>query len=260
MNKGEHMRAPDDDRLDDALLHAKQERPVGEGVVVALDELVRSLESEDVRRRAERELLATRRGGRQRWQFAVPAAILGLVVAIPVGATAIGSWTARTGELGGRGSDIVDRSEWIGLDADDAPEAVVELYSGELDLPDGASGSDVINPVGKLLAEMGVVPDGESGHVMIQTTTIQGMFESAARCLWYREWLDADLNDDENRRNAATAGIQAALTWPATSATDGGGVVGNLKVQAEAARAGDRGLMLTFYEISCETFYGRVSR
>lgn len=234
-----------DTELDDELTNAGRTPRLTEGVLAALHDVVAS----SARGPASR---------RRRW-WIVAASIIAAVIAVPVAAGAIGSWTAHTGEFGGSGTEVIDRSEWIGLDADDAPEVIVSLYDDSLPLPDGASRDDVIAPVAALLAEMGQVPDGETGHVGMQETTIQGMFERAARCLWFREWLDADSSDSGERRDAATEGIQGSTSWPITVASDGGGVVELLEGEAAAAAAGDRRGVIAAYG-GCANFYGEVAR
>jgi hypothetical protein len=246
-----------DDDLDQALRGLAHRTSNTERVQTALDDLVLSMEDEQVRAAAERSRQGVMRSRtRKRWLTIAPAIALGLAVIVPVGATAVGSWTAHTGVFGGTGTEV-DRSEWIGLDADDAPQVIVELYDDTLPLPAGASPSDVINPVAAMLATMGMVPEGESGHVGMQATTIKGLYERAARCLWYREWLDADLHEDSARRDAATAGILDAVHWPITVASDGGGVVARLQEQADGANTGDRREVVGAYG-KCENFYGKV--
>jgi len=154
---------------------------------------------------------------------------------------------------------VIDRSEWLGLDAQDAPAAITSLYDASLPLPAGATSKDVITPVARLLKQMGTVPDGETGHVTIQGSSVQGLFERAARCLWYREWLEADAAGDKARRDAATAGIRDSATWPVTVASDGGGVVDTLKTIGSAAAADDRRVVLGSYT-SCAGYYGPVSQ
>jgi len=244
-----------DERLDRALRNAGRDTKISDNVIHDLDELVQALEVEATRKElTNSSIRPARRSVRRKWAVLIPVLVVGLVGA-PVAAAAISSWTARTGEYGGTGTEIVDRSEWIGLDAEDAPSTIRELYNPDLELPEGASPSDVINPVSALLAKMGTVPDGEAGHVAAQTTTIQGLFERAGRCLWYREWLDANLHNDTVRQDAATAGIRRATAWPITVASDGGGVVAILQTAADAAAAGDRNAVLGAYG-NCSNFYG----
>jgi hypothetical protein len=246
-----------DDELDGALARLNA-APASEYVRMQADRLAETLEDPQTRRRMERELGRRRRS--RRWRVGVGFAIAGLVIGAPAAAVGLSLWSAHTGTYGGDGSEIADRSEWLGLDATDAPEAIVDAYPANLSLPPGAESNDVIAPVAKVLAAKGVVPSEASGHVAMQETTVQVFYENAARCLWFREWLDADSASDEGRLAAATEGIQNSLTWPATVATDGGGVVDYLQTQADAAAAGDRGWMLIYYGRGCDSYYGTVIR
>jgi hypothetical protein len=245
------------DQLDHEILIARAEFPDSSILTRALQQLVTALESPQARDEATREL-GTKLAARRRRRIAIAMPLVGLgLVAIPVGAAAVGSWTAHTGTYGdpATNSEVIDRSEWLGLDAPDASAAVAALYDNSLQLPTGASPSDVIDPVSKLLKGMGVVPKDESGHVTIQETTVRVLFEKAGQCLWYREWLESDLLGDNSDRQAAVAGIRIAASWPATGASDGGGVVDHLRSVADSAAAGNRSTVLGAYA-SCENFYG----
>lgn len=246
-----------EDELDGALARLDSS-PQSEQVRAQTALLLDTLEDPQARRRMEHEL--GRRRHSRRWRFGVGFAIAGLVVGAPAAAVGVSLWSAHTGAYGGAGSEIVDRSEWLGLDASDAPKAIVDAYPADLPLPPGATSNDVIAPVAKVLTEKGVVPSDTSGHVAMQDTTVRVFYENAARCLWFREWLDADSASDQERLTAATEGIQNSLTWPATVASDGGGVVDYLQTQADAAAAGDRGRMLIYYGRGCDSYYGNVIR
>jgi len=224
-------------------------------------ELVVTLESPAQRAQADQGVSrpSRRSGGRGRGA-AIVILVIGLI-GIPAGAIAVGSWVAHTGQYGdpSTSTEVIDRSEWLGLDAQDAPAAITSLYDASLPLPAGATSKDVITPIARLLKQMGTVPDGETGHVTIQGSSVQGLFERAARCLWYREWLEADAVGDKARRDAATAGIRDSATWPVTVASDGGGVVDTLKTVGAAAAADDRRVVLGSYT-SCAGYYGPVSQ
>lgn len=214
-----------------------------------VDELVVAFSRSDVRQSISSESVPRR----LRPWIIIPAVIAAL--AVPAGAVAIGSYSAHTGIFGGAGTEVVDRSEWIGLEADDAPQAIAELYEDSLALPPGATRDDVIRPIAAMYTE--VSPDEEAGHLLAQASTIRWSFERAARCLWYREWLDADSHDDTERRATAAAGLVDAATWPRTVAADGGGVVDALERAADDAKAGDRAAVLEAYG-KCSLYYGEV--
>lgn len=246
-----------DAELDAILERARDSRNVAEGSAQPLSELIASLRSDDVRAEAEKSRRSKAAG--VRWKLLVPA--VAVLVVLPVGATAVASLSAHTGEYGDpdTSTEVNDRSEWLGLSADDAPAVIVDLYDPAVPLPEGAVASDVINPVAQTLAKMGIVPDGESGAVATQESTVKTLFEKAARCLWYREWLEADSDDSVTRLGAATEGIAASATWPATVASDGGGVVDTIVVIGQSAASGDRNAMLGAYA-PCVSYYGAASK
>lgn len=221
----------------------------------ALSSLVRAFEDEDVRTRATQ----TRRIRQVHWKLLV--ALILTAVAVPVGAQAISSLTANTGQYGDPdvSTEVVDRSEWLALGAEDAPEVIASLYDDSIELPEGAQPSDVVNPVSETLAAMGVVPEGETGIVATQESTVRTLFEKAARCLWYREWLHADSKDSTERRDLASQGILAAASWPATTASDGGGVVEMLAGIGQQAAQGNRNAIVAAYS-GCAAYYGPVTK
>ncbi|MFT4213859.1 MAG: hypothetical protein QM622_03680 [Microbacterium sp.] len=71
-------------------------------------------------------------------------------------------------------------------------------------------------------------------------TGIVGEFEQYARCAWRAEWLAADDAGDTARETTAASTLRAAASWPATVASDGGGLVAGELAVANAAIADDR--------------------
>ncbi|WP_181068018.1 hypothetical protein [Rathayibacter sp. AY1A7] len=240
------------DELDELLARLRVD-PVGTPAVdLQLDRMVDALENAQVRESLARSV------SRRRWRLPTLVGVASLLVLVPVAATAVGLLNARTGTFGGSGTEVVDRSEWIGLHADGVDEALLSIYPDDLSLPDGASRTDVVGAASAVLREMGTAPQNSTETSLIQETSVKFIYENAARCLWYREWLDADERDDEDRANAAAIGITEAASWPATTASDGGGVVAGLTEEASYVSSGDRAHALWYYQRSCEGFYGPV--
>ena len=50
-------------------------------------------------------------------------------------------------------------------------------------------------------------------------------YENIVRCLWQKEWLDQHQRGNAQGQAAAASVLRQSLAWPATVATDGGGVV-----------------------------------
>ncbi|WP_025156356.1 hypothetical protein [Leifsonia aquatica] len=190
-------------------------------------------------------------------------ATLGIVIAVGavgVPAAAAVDWLAHTGIFGGHGSEV-DASEWIGLDASDAPTAIRDLYPEWMPLPAGTTRGDAELTVGSLYERsVGHAQKESPGHVLTQETDIQRMFESYGRCAWYREWIDADQAQDAAMLALASRTIDDATDWPATVSTDGGGVVDHLRAVAHSAAAGDRAAVVSAYGIDgCAPFTGNLA-
>jgi hypothetical protein len=179
------------------------------------------------------------------------------VVGVPAAAAV--EWLAHTGIFGGQGSEV-DKSEWIGLDASDAPSAIRGLYPAWMPLPAGSTRADAERAVGFLYGRnVDEAQEEAPGHVLTQETDIKRMFESYGRCAWYREWIDADHAHDRAALALATKTIDEATGWPATVSTDGGGVVNHLREVARSATEGDRDAVESAYGVDgCAPFTGNL--
>lgn len=180
----------------------------------------------------------------------------GLGVDAPATAVAVASWTARTGIYGGEGTEVSDNSEWIGLDAPDAPQVIADLYPTYLTLPDGLESDTVAGIVGRIWGGF----EGDSSGAATSTvpaTVIQNSYEAVARCAWHRDWLNAEDQSDASGVSDAAAALLDAATWQATVTTDGGGIVSSLKKTAEQAKNGNRAAVLDGYEVeACNSLTG----
>ena len=197
---------------------------------------------------------------RRRPLLGAAAGVLLAACAVGVPAAAI-DWMAHTGIFGGQGTEV-DKSEWIGIDASDAPDAIRDLYPTWMPLPAGDSRQDAERTVNALYGRSVQEAQAESpGHVLTQETDIKRMFESYGRCAWYRAWVEADSRHDEKSRDLASRRIGEAVEWPATVSTDGGGVVDHLRAVAEAASAGDSSAVAAGYGTEgCAPFTGNLDR
>ncbi|MCI0156498.1 hypothetical protein KNO15_07290 [Leifsonia shinshuensis] len=192
----------------------------------------------------------------------VLGAALGVIIAVGVvgvPAAAAVQWLAHTGMFGGQGTEV-DKSEWIGLDASDAPSAIRGLYPAWMPLPAGTTRADAEATVGSLYhRSVDEAQEETPGHVLTQETDIRRMFESYGRCTWYRAWIDADQTRDEAALALATKTIDEATGWPATVSTDGSGVVDHLREVARSAGDGDRDAIVAAYGIDgCAPFTGNL--
>ncbi|MFF7681752.1 hypothetical protein ACFZA2_03240 [Microbacterium sp. NPDC007973] len=178
---------------------------------------------------------------RRRW--IVPTAAIVAVFAIGVpGVAAASGYLARTGWFGSPNPDSpqgtqpigteADGSEWIDIGAPDYVEVAVEFWPAQAILPPGSDTTLFATSIAERTAAQ--------GEGLRQVTGIRSEFEQHARCAWRAEWLDADALGDTARAQAAAQTLTTAATWPATVATDGGGIVDEEKFVASAATAGDR--------------------
>jgi len=181
---------------------------------------------------------ATTQPPRRRWIVPTVAVMAALAVGIPATAVASG-YLARTGWFGSpnpgspEGTRPIgteaDGSEWIDTSAADYGDYAVTLWPSSVPLPPGY---DVGSFARAIAAD---APEG-----LRQVTGIRSEFEQNARCAWREEWLDADAVGDAARAAVAAQTLTDGATWPATVATDGGGIVDGEKELAAAATAGDR--------------------
>lgn len=194
-----------------------------------------------------------------RWAL-VSGGVFALVcLGAPLAATAVATWTAHTGTYGGPGTETDQSAEWIGLDAEDAPQAIANLYPSYLDLPPEIDEQTVKGIVGRVWGGFGGTPAG-AGHSTIPDTVIQTTYDTVARCAWYRHWLSADSDSDRIATATAVQALERAATWPATVSTDGGGIAGSLKSIATSARDGDRSEVVDAYEVDqCAGLTGSVA-
>jgi hypothetical protein len=187
-------------------------------VAAALDELVAGIPAA-----ARRERLARRRHRNRR-----AAAVVGAVVALGTAAAGWGHF-AHTGWFGVPGMTEHDTSEWIDLSAPDLREAVDGIVARDLPLPAGVTRAD------------GVAYVSRPYDAQVTATGLRSQYEGWARCAWLTAWERADGRDDAAAAGRAADALEASAAWPATVATDGGGVVDHVREVARAAAAGEAG-------------------
>jgi hypothetical protein len=201
----------------------------------AVGELARALARTDVRRRRRPARV------RARWRIAIAVAV---VVVVPV-ASAVGyQLSAHTGLFGAPGMTENDTSEWLRADAPDFGDVAAKLIP-DLPLPRGASWQ----------AELArQVEQGQAEPALVQVTGVRATFEAYARCTWVGAWTSAFKRADQRAALRAAAVIEESATWPATVATDGGGVIEHIRSLAGAAAQGDPRPLRRELTLNCSGF------
>jgi len=204
-------------------------------------------------RNAER--LAGQQGApRRRRRLFAGLSLAGLVVfggaiAAPAAADAIREFLAQSDWRCTFGSECGDPDDgWIDTSAADLPDYLASVYPEQLPFAAPLTREDVLASIGGELA---------STPALTSETSVQRLFENTAYCSWVGLWLDSDTAGDTASRDDATAVLRDAASWPAMTATDGGGIMDNQAAFAGLAEDGDReGVMLAAQMNACASWDG----
>ncbi|GAA3270562.1 hypothetical protein [Paenarthrobacter aurescens] len=187
--------------------------------------------------------------GRRRWISLLVAgavAVAGAGVASPAVAQFMGFVTEEVENAppvpsssgdGTTGNLDIPDSRWINPLASDYARFAKTKY-GSLPLPPGYDEERLKDASALKEAEMYQENNQGSGTIT-QDIAPTVRYEWVVRCLWEEEWLDRHSEGDQPGQVAAVSVLQKSLSWPATVATDGGGVVVRMKVSVAAAESGD---------------------
>lgn len=182
---------------------------------------VRAARTEGRRRRTRRRGLGT----------AAAAALLALGIAAgPAAADRGREFLAQADWFPESGSEVLAGSEWIDTSAIDFPEYLVTKYPNYVPLAPGHSRDDLI---ARVLATF-------TTPALTQEVSIRRGFEQIGYCDWIHEW---NTNADPSARERATGVLREAIEWPAMNATDGGGIVANMRQIADHSEHGDEAAM-----------------
>lgn len=156
-----------------------------------------------------------RRRTRRGWTFAAVFATAG-ALALPTAAVAEQYFQAQTGIIDdGYGTETQAGDEWIATEAADFGAYVSSVAPRELPTPAGFDWEAEAATVASWYSD-------EPGTV--QRIGLVSDLERALWLGWLLEWIEADSAGDNSRREQAIAVLREAPTWPATVATDGGGI------------------------------------
>ncbi|MGV8885306.1 MAG: hypothetical protein ACOH1T_06915 [Microbacteriaceae bacterium] len=193
-----------------------------------------------------------------RWQSKRFGVIVGTVAILAVGlvtpAVATGvHYLARTGWFGespnpGGNSSGASDTEWIDTGSSDFVDYASTILPSYVTLPEGYTRTSFARAEAERFA-------AAAGPSLTQKVSVVRSFESAARCLWIDEWLTADAAGDTSATTVASISLGATATWPATVATDGGGIVAMYEQLGDSARSGNRSAVQDAYAgDSCGAF------
>ncbi len=186
----------------------------------------------------DRLLAATRREAtrRRRIRAGVIAGVLSFAVAGaglagPAAADAVRHFLAQSEWHPKAGGEVLPNSEWVNVDAPDLRDYINSVYETFLPLAPGQTRGSVVDAEVKVWA-------GETG--VTQEVGLRSDMEQTVYSGWICEWVAADDAHDPARKSAAAKVIAQAPTWPATIATDGGGVTDSMRLVSQGISAGDR--------------------
>ncbi len=183
------------------------------------------------------------------WASVVVATLIGGSLAAPALADGIGQLT-HTGRFGatpaddGRGGAVSldDDSEWLTSEGEDYSQVIASYYPTWMPLPAGVSVEEFKADAVSRYSELG----GES-----QSALFESSFEFDGRCMWVAEWLSAHDASDVPRAAEAASVIRESITWPATTAVAGGGVVEHLTSLADAADSANPAPLEYLLSVDC---------
>ena len=193
-----------------------------------------------------------------RWRrraIAATALLVGLGISVP--GVAYGGWfRALTGEYVNPFTfePVKDRdpnNQVVEMTKADYPQLVASEWPSYVPLPDGYNQTAFATAIGQRMHDNAVADAKREGAPGVEETValIHTDLENAGRCVWIQEWLDAAPNSAQRQR--ATALLAESATWPATVASDGGGVVDSLRTVAEAAKTGNTSVVRNEDSTNC---------
>ena len=165
---------------------------------------------------------------RRLWGLGVASmlVVVGGAVSAPAAADVARHFLAQATWFEASGTEVIPGSEWVDLSSDDLGEYIEYIYPDDIPLAPSMTRDEVLVRT----YEVWRGSDGLSQEVGIRHTV-----ELIAYCGWTIEMVDADYSWDEGRYDRAVDKLFEAAEWPATVATDGGGIVDQMLVMAEAA-------------------------
>jgi len=179
------------------------------------------------------EITQVRGSSRAPRKAAIVAIVGALVVggaALPAAAEGLRTFLAQADFFPEAGGEVIPDSEWVDTAAPDFPEYVITTLWSDATLPPGMIHDEIVERIIKQNLE---------NPGTRQEVGIRRAYEVIAQCGWMSEWRQSTLSGDDEAARAAAIQLQAATTWRALIATDGGGIMDFYREVAEAAASGD---------------------
>jgi hypothetical protein len=228
------------------------------------DALLRDLDRSD-------EPAPSSRSPRRKRQVAAVWITVGMVVGAGIATPAVAtvrSFLAQTGVIPQaepstspgyvEETEVSLGSEWIDATARDYADFALTVYDLSLPLPADYHPEDVAT---RVAVDQMAIAGGEQTPVLTQETSVKRTYETAVRCVWINNWQAARKAGDVDEQAASAEILRQSASWPATVATDGGGIVEGLLSYAEAARTGNAALVASAYQSSaCNDFMAVIDR
>lgn len=178
---------------------------------------------------------------RQRRRLVTGIALAGMIViggaaALPAAAGVL-SFFAQSDWTCAWGSECGDPDgQWIDTDASDFVDYTATVFPYDLPLPAGVDAEEF---------RIAAANEIQENPGLQSETGVIHSFEARIYCAWVGEWLRSDDAGDLEARTAASEIMIQNADWPATVATDGGGITEIQRAFGDAALNGDREIVLT---------------
>ncbi|QIM18341.1 hypothetical protein G7066_06205 [Leucobacter coleopterorum] len=154
---------------------------------------------------------------RRRRIWLMPTALIAVsLLAIPTAAVAERIFEAQSGEFSEETTESEAGNEWIYTGSPDYESYLLSIVPKHLPAPEWLDWDAEAKVAAKWYQSY------EGGY--IEDATLICDFENTLWQAWIAEWIMADHENDDVRREAAMAALREAPSWPNIASSDGGGI------------------------------------